>query len=72
MSALETTLTTNMMAATKAALQPRTMQERTAQDLLAERRYNVQEARHETDATAIAMLNAHVSIIDVELARRRV
>lgn len=45
---------------------------RSTQDLLAERGANVNEARRETDATAIAMLNAHVAMIDVELKRRRV
>ena len=44
---------------------------RTAQDLLAERRANVQESRHETDAMARAMLDAHVAEIDRELQRRR-
>ena len=47
------------------------MQDRTAQDLLAERRANIQEMRRETDKMAIAMLSAHVAVIDAELERRR-
>jgi hypothetical protein len=49
------------------------MTNRTAQDLLAERRANVVEARNlfnESDETARAMLLAHVARIDAELARR--
>lgn len=41
------------------------------QDLLAERRENVQEARRETDAVAQEMLGWHVAAIDAELERRR-
>jgi len=47
------------------------MTTRTAQDLLAERRYNVQEARRSSDPMAQAMLLAHVAMIDAELSRRR-
>ncbi len=47
------------------------MKDRTIQDLLAERRANVREARQESDATARAMLWAHIDTIDVELKRRR-
>lgn len=47
------------------------MENRTAQDLLAERRANVLESMRERDPIAQAMLLAHVSIIDVELERRR-
>ncbi len=47
------------------------MKNRTAQDLLAERRANIQEARRERDKTARAMLMFHVSTIDAELARRK-
>ncbi len=45
--------------------------ERTAQDLLAERRANIQEARRERDPIAKAMLLAHAATIDAELERRR-
>ena len=47
------------------------MKTRTTQDLLAERRDNIQEARRERDKVAVAMLNAHVTVIDAELATRR-
>lgn len=47
------------------------MSERTAQDLLAERRANVQELRHERDAIAKQLLEYHIDEIDRELARRR-
>lgn len=47
------------------------MTDRTAQDLLAERRANVNEMRRERDATARAMLQEHINAIDRELARRR-
>ena len=50
---------------------PTTMETRTTQDLLAERRANVLESMRETDAMAQAMLLAHVDTIDAELARRR-
>jgi len=43
---------------------------RTEQDLLAERRENVQELRREGNATARAMLAFHISEIDAELERR--
>lgn len=46
------------------------MKTRTTQDLLAERRANINEARHERDKTAKAMLMAHVATIDAELASR--
>ncbi len=46
------------------------MKDRTLQDLLAERRANVLESMTESDPTAKAMLLAHVSTIDAELARR--
>ena len=46
------------------------MRARTVQDLLAERRYNALEAHRETDAMAIAMLEAHIASIDAELERR--
>ena len=47
------------------------MTTRTTQDLLAERRANVLESMRESDATAQAMLLAHVETIDAELAARR-
>ena len=47
------------------------MKDCTAQDLLAERRDNVNEMRRETDKTARAMLQMHVDSIDDELERRR-
>ena len=47
------------------------MEDRTVQDLLAERRANVLESMKEKDKTAKAMLLAHVDTIDVELKRRR-
>ncbi len=46
-------------------------QSRTVQDLLAERRANVQEMRREACPIARAMLQYHVDEIDRELARRR-
>lgn len=46
------------------------MNDRTLQDLLAERRANVKEWMHETDPMARAMLVAHVAEIDAELERR--
>ncbi len=42
----------------------------TTQDLLAERRYNIQEARGGCKMTK-AMCMAHVAVIDAELSRRR-
>ena len=45
--------------------------DRTAQDLLAERRYNVQELRRERDPMAIALLQYHIDEIDRVLAARR-
>lgn len=44
--------------------------ERTAQDLLADRRANVEELRRETDKSARAMLSFYIGEIDAELARR--
>lgn len=44
---------------------------RTAQDLLAERRANVQEQRRETDKTARAMLQFRIDQIDRELHEQR-
>lgn len=44
--------------------------DRTTQDLLAERRANVQEMRRERDPDARQMLAFHVSAIDDELRRR--
>lgn len=46
------------------------MNERSLQDLLAERRENVLEAARETDKTARAMLEYHIAEIDEELQRR--
>ena len=47
------------------------MNTRTTQDLLAERRFNVNEMRFESDATAREMLQEHIADIDRELADRR-
>jgi len=41
---------------------------RTVQDLLAERRSNLNEMRRENDATARETLRAHVAQLDVEIA----
>ncbi len=41
------------------------------QDLLAERRDAVNEMRCETDPTAIAMLAAHIAVLDSEIALSR-
>jgi len=46
------------------------MKNRSYQDLLAERRANVQEIRREKDATAVLCLWAHVAEIDAEIERR--
>lgn len=45
-------------------------EDRTAQDLLAERRANVLERERETCPTARAMLEYHIGEIDDELRRR--
>lgn len=42
---------------------------RTAQDLLAERRANALELHREPDPTARAMLAAHITRLDAELAK---
>lgn len=47
------------------------MERRTSQDLLVERRANVQEARRTSDRWARKMLLAHVATIDDELKRRQ-
>jgi len=47
------------------------MKDRTAQDLLAERRANVLESMKEKDKLAKQLLLAHVAQIDAELQRRR-
>lgn len=47
------------------------MNERTSQDLLAERRANVQELRAERNPIARAMLEQHIAEIDRELERQR-
>lgn len=47
------------------------LKERTTQDILAERRFNVQEMRRERDRMAKAMLQAHIDMLDAELQRRR-
>lgn len=47
------------------------MNERTTQDLLAERRANILEAMRERDPIAKACLEAHAAEIDVELQGRR-
>ena len=47
------------------------MRDRTTQDLLAERRANVLEAMRSDDPVSRENLEAHVAIIDGELARRR-
>lgn len=47
------------------------MKDRTAQDLLAERRANVQELRRERDPMARALLQFHIDEIDRTLASRR-
>ncbi len=44
--------------------------ERSLQELLAERRANVQEQRRETDPIAIGLLQYHIDEIDREIARR--
>lgn len=46
------------------------MKNRTEQDLLAERRSNMQEFRRERDPIARATLAAHVALIDAELQER--
>jgi hypothetical protein len=46
------------------------MKTRSLQDLLAERRANVQEMRRETDKTARAMLQFHIDQIDREIYSR--
>lgn len=48
-----------------------TNQERTAQDLLADRRFNVDEMRRSCDPTARENLVAHIAILDAELAVQR-
>lgn len=47
------------------------LDERTSQDLLAERRDNIQELRREHDSVARSILMAHVAMIDAILAKRR-
>jgi hypothetical protein len=47
------------------------LSQRSAQDILAERRANVNEARRERDPIAKATLLAHVAILDAELDQRR-
>lgn len=47
------------------------MENRTAQDLLMERRANVLEMMRETDEIAKEMLQFHIDEIDRELKRRR-
>ena len=47
------------------------MKNRSTQDLLAERRANVNEQRRESDKTARAMLQVHIDTIDMELVTRR-
>jgi hypothetical protein len=44
---------------------------RTIQDLLAERRANVQEMRHERDKTARQLLQFHIDCIDRQIAEVR-
>ncbi|HEY3806048.1 MAG TPA: hypothetical protein VGL61_25745 [Kofleriaceae bacterium] len=47
------------------------MKDRTAQDLLAERRQDALEAARESDAIARELLEYHIAEIDRELAARR-
>ncbi len=48
------------------------MENRTAQDLLAERRANIQELRGEKDPAARAMLQAHIGVLDRRLESTRI
>ncbi len=45
--------------------------DRDTQDLLAERRDNVQELRREKNVIARACIETHIDMLDAELARRR-
>lgn len=58
------------MPRSRLSLERLSMTNRTAQDLLAERRANVKEAMRERDPIAKACLLAHVAIIDAELKQR--
>lgn len=47
------------------------MKPRTIQDLLAERRANINEMRREHDTTARVMLRANIDQLTAEIERRR-
>lgn len=46
------------------------MKNRTTQDLLAERRYNILERNREKDKMGRAMLQAHIDTLSVEISVR--